>query len=230
MAIKDLIFLKQRQAPAVLDYMHLVFDTNLQATPLREVTVFPGSSTASGDPSEWLINWGDGTETTHTGDFSFSGLSHTYAAHGTYDVKIYPTTPLLTFGYGLPFTQATITKLVRILRFHSQTDFFRVPQAVNLVEVPPTSPAFTFLLNCFYGCTSFNQDISGWTVSSVAAGNADGMLSECTSFNQNLSAWVFTGLGSTQPSNFSLDANPAWIADRATKFPFLANGVTRINT
>jgi hypothetical protein len=54
------------------------------------------------------------------------------------------------------------------------------------------------------------------------------MFFNATAFNQNLSTWI-TGLAG-QPPGFSTNANATWVAAKATKFPFLSNGVTRINT
>ena len=39
----------------------------------------------------------------------------------------------------------------------------------------------------FYGCKSFNQDVSGWDVSNVT--NMIYMFGGCESFNQDLSKW-----------------------------------------
>jgi surface protein len=74
--------------------------------------------------------------------------------------------------------------------------------------------------------SAFNQPIGNWNVSKVISMND--MFGYATSFNQNLSNWI-TGL-TAQPTGFSGGANPTWVASKATTFPFLANGVTRINT
>ena len=41
--------------------------------------------------------------------------------------------------------------------------------------------------NMFYGCKSFNQDISNWDVSKVI--NMKGMFCDCKAFNQDISNW-----------------------------------------
>lgn len=78
----------------------------------------------------------------------------------------------------------------------------------------------------FKYCYKFNQNISSWNMSNAT--NMIQMFQGASVFNQNLSSWV-TGL-ITQPGNFSIDASPTWTANKATLFPFLADGVTRINT
>jgi surface protein len=77
----------------------------------------------------------------------------------------------------------------------------------------------------FINAESFNQDISSWNTSNVTT--MDSMFNGASAFNQNLSPWV-TGL-TAQPMGFSSGANSTWVADQATKFPFLSGGTTRIN-
>jgi hypothetical protein len=54
------------------------------------------------------------------------------------------------------------------------------------------------------------------------------MFNAATAFNQNLSTWV-TGL-TAQPINFSGGANATFANNANNRKPFLAGGVTRINT
>ena len=44
----------------------------------------------------------------------------------------------------------------------------------------------------FYGCTSFNQDISKWNVSNVT--DMSFMFCLCKSFNQDISNWDVSGV------------------------------------
>lgn len=76
----------------------------------------------------------------------------------------------------------------------------------------------------FYYAANFNQNISPWNVSNVT--NMDRMFADAYAFNQNLTPWV-TGL-TAQPLGFANSGNFTWISAAATKFPFLADGVTRI--
>jgi surface protein len=85
----------------------------------------------------------------------------------------------------------------------------------------------------FEGATVFNQDISGWDMSSVVTSfftpsGADRMFEDATAFNQDLSS-IVTGLTS-QPSDFSLNANATFADNTNGLKPFLADGVTQINT
>ena len=82
----------------------------------------------------------------------------------------------------------------------------------------------TTMQDMFNAATIFNQNISSWDVGSVT--NMSGMFKNATAFNQNLSPWI-TGL-IAQPIGFSTGANATWVANKATRFPFLSNGTTRI--
>ena len=139
-----------------------------------------------------------------------------------------------------------------LLSFPENLESFRLMGCSNLTSVPAVLPAtVTSLESAFQGCSSFNQDISLWDTSSVTnmyktfsiaasfnqpigswntsnVTNMGQMFLEASSFNQDLSTWI-TGL-TTQPFYFSSSANPTWIANNATRFPFLSDGVTRINT
>lgn len=103
--------------------------------------------------------------------------------------------------------------------FSGATNFNSRIDGFNLVNVLSTQ-------NMFTNATNFNQIISSWNVSSVTTMTS--MFSNAAAFNQDLSSWI-TGLTS-QPTGFSTGANATWIANRATLFPFLSDGVTRINT
>jgi surface protein len=300
MAIKDLIFLKQRQAPAALDYMELVFDTTKEADATNTVTLQIGGV----GPGGVTVDWGDGT----TQSFTTAGArSRNYATDGIKTVRIYG--DLTRYG-GSSFANAS--KLTSVTRFNGNTKSFEnaFTFAVNLTALPVQLPAgvtntrfmlhlaFSFnqdiggwdmssvtdvlgmfnqaiafnnggsdainswnvsavtsMERMFYYAQAFNQNIGGWNVANVtdmnnmfyeagafnnggsstinnwnvsAVTNMDYMFKEAFAFNQNLSTWV-TGL-TAQPDQFSENANATWVANKATLFPFLVGGVTRINT
>lgn len=222
------------------DPMRLEFRTTLSSG----TTVFiPLRGSAS-----CAVFWGDGTQTT-VNTSAASPVTHTYAAEGTYEVRIYGR--LSAFG-GNVGVRTGFEKLYRVISFGQVglVDLFNAfSQAVNLAGLPDTLPstvtsledAFSFLSTfnldigswdtssvtnmdgLFLVCSAFNRDISGWNTSNVT--DMSNMFNSAAAFNQDLSSWV-TGLTS-QPTDFSANAtawtNPAWR-------PYLSDGTTQINT
>ena len=93
----------------------------------------------------------------------------------------------------------------------------------NISNWTTTSGAMTSM---FADASSFNQNISGWNTSGIQY--MDNMFQNAASFNQNLSSWI-TGL-TTQPTNFSTDANAIFANNASNLKPYLSGGTVRINT
>ena len=134
------------------------------------------------------VDWGDATVETLTG--SNTTISHNYGVDDQFTISIEGT----AFAVGLfGSTTANSSKIVRCRSFGDLgltaiSGVFR--GATNLVEVPATLPSTVTglgLRRVFLGCTSFNQDISGWDVSSITS--LDNLFRGCTSFNQDISGW-----------------------------------------
>jgi hypothetical protein len=148
MAIKDLIFLKQRHE----DYMELVFDTNLMSDPtvtLQIGGVGPGGVT---------VDWGDGTVESFT---TATPRDRDYATDGIYTVRIYGN---LT-RYGVDTGLANQAKLIAVTKFNEATKNFEnaFRLATNLTEVPSVLPVGVTNMNGMFNSASvFNQDIGGW--------------------------------------------------------------------
>jgi surface protein len=97
-------------------------------------------------------------------------------------------------------------------------------QPINNWNVSNVTSMESMFLNNYL----FNQPLNNWNVRKVTKMNF--MFAGSKIFDQNLSTWI-TGVPSdTQPIQFSLDANPTWVASKATTYPFLADGITRIRT
>ena len=131
-----------------------------------------------------LVDWGDGTSNTYT---SAGSRTHTYASAGTYTVRVSGT---LT-GFGGVTSGGQGPELVRCLSFGNLgiTDLSNAfDSCQNLISVPDTLPTgVTNMRRMFIGASSFNQDISGWDVSSVTS--MESMFDGATIFNQSLNAW-----------------------------------------
>jgi len=64
-----------------------------------------------------------------------------------------------------------------------------------------TTTSVTTMLSTFKDATVFNQDISGWDVSSVTTMNS--MFEDADAFNQNISGWTTTSLTDTREMFYS---------------------------
>jgi len=84
----------------------------------------------------------------------------------------------------------------------------------------------TNMSNMFLSNTAFNQDIGGWDMGAVTSANQ--MFRAASAFNRDLSG-IVTGLTS-QPTDFSREANATFRTNANGLKPFLADGVTQINT
>jgi surface protein len=130
-----------------------------------------------------------------------------------------------TFGYLRNFNEAKIGSWNTSAIQNFESTFFNCTNFNQPLALWDTSSA-TDMDGMFKYCGKFNRNISGWNVSSV--NSMIQMFQGASAFNQNLSPWA-TDLP-LQPGNFSLDANATWTSNKTTLFPFLADGVTRINT
>lgn len=161
----------------------LLLDTSLGGNTVT----FPGTT-----GNNRIIDWGDGTwERIANG----SSPSHTYSSTGQYTCTIATDSFM---GFQKTFSNTGVTQLIEV------TDTTGLPASgggisnrfadcVNLTFVPDeylsrATDVSRFLL----GCTSFNQDVSGWDVSGVS--NMSQMFEGATSFDQDISGWVVNGV------------------------------------
>jgi surface protein len=150
-------------APSTLpveDVFEVTFDTASQADKTVRIP-FQGTMNVT-------IDWGDSTESTHT----TANPEHTYAEHGTYNVKVRGAAARL--GNDTPHVRWTHT-LVACRSFGSlgltslQAAFRGFPGAT--LTVPQTLPAnVTTLQSTFFGCTALTAlDVSGWSTANVTS-------------------------------------------------------------
>ena len=86
--------------------------------------------------------------------------------------------------------------------------------------------AIQSMKNMFKDNTTFNEDISGWDVSSVS--NMSGAFEGCTSFNQDLSPWNVQNVTNMHAlfykcANFNQDLN-SWNTSSCTDFSYIFDG------
>ena len=130
-----------------------------------------------------VINWGDGTSETSTGDLT----AKTYATAGYYDISVTGTYTAPYFNNG-----GDRLKCVDVRQWGSVTGMttwnasFR--SCDNLVGTATDAPVLIGdLSNMFEGCTVFNGAIGNWNTSAVT--NMSVMFFGATAFNQDIGAW-----------------------------------------
>jgi len=148
-----------------------------------------------GDDYDYQVDWGDGAIDEHiTGD-----ITHTYAAAGTYTVKISGSFQQIYFSepiYNNSHQSTYLSDNLKLLSIEQWgTNNWRSMQrafvecqylVVNATDIPDLSEV-TDMSFMFYGAEALNQELHDWDVSNVQ--NMAGMFSYATSFNQDLSLW-----------------------------------------
>ena len=136
--------------------------------------------------SEYTIDWGDNTITSNDDD---NCNEHTYTNSGPKIMSIAcQNNSVLYYSEPEANENEHVEWLTGCLSFGSFGEvlwYIQFKNAINLVTVPTSlSPNIISLDHMFYGCTSFNQDISTWNTPNVEIMSY--MFYGCTSFNQPL--------------------------------------------
>ena len=175
------------------------------------------------------INWGDGTIT----DNSFATRSHTYVTSGTYTIIINGT--INEYNHTVSDTLSTVLTSINSFgpnfSFGSNTGGYFLG-CVKLTSVANDIPLKTNLSSMFYGCTVFNQDISGWNVSNVT--NMYAMFSNALAFNQPINNWdvsKVTNMSSMfyQATNFNQSLN-SWNVTSVNNMSSMFNLASSFNS
>ena len=156
------------------DPMVLEFDTSLGTTTIE----IPLKGTVN-----VLVTWGDGTSNTYT---TTGFKTHVYATGGVYQVTI--TGVLTGFGSGAISSRPELTKCLAFGEL-GLTDLSLAFYGCNSLSVVPTTlpPSVTAIDGIFGFCYIFNQDISGWDVSTFT--DFDNVFLGANAFNQDISGW-----------------------------------------
>ncbi len=188
--------------------------------------VISGSSyllKSTGEMSNFIVNWGDGTETTITNN-DISSLFHTYPSSGEWVISIYD----YKSGY-IKF--AGDFQLVEVLtpfpENNKRADFNRTfDRCTNLKAIPEglfdNNPSVTSFEYTFSYCTSLESIPSGIFDKNTKVTNFTGVFSSCSSlksipsglFNNNPSVTNFDG---AFVSCSSLESVPLGLFDKNTE-------------
>lgn len=155
------------------------------------------------------VDWGDLTplERFTTGAASNPGIIHTYAASGTYNIKIYGR--ITRWAFAANTDRLKITQINQWGGFLSQdTGQFR--DCSNLEVFAQDYPRITIFREFFRGCTIFNQDIGYWDMSQATS--VEAMFHTCTAFN-----------------NGGSDSIGNWDVSNVDNFVSMFNGATNFN-
>ena len=211
------------------------FSADLNISPMvMSVTVNTGEQialTATPATAGTLAkyDWGDGTTTGYSA-VTGAEVVHTFASAGTYQVRFYSSEDLDALTVGRNTAMPGLREVTAWGAVKAKNISFR--NSTNLTAVPSTLNAgITNLANMFYGCTSFNQDISGWDVSHVT--DFTNMFFGATTFNRPLNGWMtsaaldFTGMF-TGAIAFNQDLS-GWDVDQVTTFERMFDGAIAFN-
>ncbi len=146
--------------------------------------------TGSGLTYNAVIDWGDSTTTNQTTDVA---PTHTYAAPGTYQIKISGTFPSIRFNNG-----GDRLKLITINNWGTgawstfNSAFYGCANMQGAWADIPNTAAVTDMEFAFAGCLIFNWTMAGWNVSAVTSTVL--MFYITNAFNQDLSSWNVSSL------------------------------------
>jgi len=130
-----------------------------------------------------VINWGDGTSETSTGDLT----AKTYALAGYYDISVTGTYTAPYFNNGGDRLKCVdVRQWGQVTGMTTWNASFR--SCDNLVGTATDALVLIGdLSNMFEGCTVFNGAIGNWNTSSAT--NVFQMFRSATAFNQNIGSW-----------------------------------------
>ena len=204
---------------------------------------------------DFYVNWGDGSPTQQIMGTESLDSSHTYAAPGTYQIKITGMYPAFRLA-GNPKT-ANLLSIDQWgdIAWESMSKAFlgannlmiKAIDTPNLSGVTDMSKAFTdatfngdisswdvstvTTMNSMFKGATFSGDISGWNVGSVQ--DMASMFFNAHSFNQDIGGWNVSSVTNMRDmfwnaTSFNQDIG-AWNVDSVTDMGFMFRGATSFN-
>ncbi|WP_257666067.1 BspA family leucine-rich repeat surface protein [Parapedobacter tibetensis] len=139
------------------------------------------------------IAWGDGNQTTWQDGDTPEGLTHTYAAPGTYTVEITGDFPRIFFNGGGDRQKILSIEQWGDIAWSSMEGAFNGASNLmgNATDTPDLS-GVTSLAWMFQGASMFNGNIGSWDISGVT--NMSGMFTSANSFNQDIGSWIVSNV------------------------------------
>ena len=164
------------------------FTTTWKTTTAGDSITIPTKGGSDVTDYDFWINWGDDTSPENVmGDDP--NPSHTYDTAGTFTVEITGTFPhfYLNNKADIKDKLLSVEQWGNIAWESMANMFFGASKlTLNATDTPVLSGVMDMSF-MFLFATAFNQDISGWNVSSVI--DMEGMFLSATSFNQDIGNW-----------------------------------------
>ena len=218
--------------PSDVEYRSLITPVNAPADAFV-MTVFIATD---GGTFQWpnrtgtrngVINWGDGTSVTSTGDLT----AKTYTKAGYYDISVTGTYTAPNFNNG-----GDRLKVVDVRQWGTVTGMTTWSTAfygcANLVGTAIDAPQLIGSVSTmFLGCTLFNGAIGNWNTSAVTLMNS--MFQSASAFNQDIGSWntgAVTNMSSMfqSASSFNQDIG-SWDTGAVTNMSSMFQSATVFN-
>ena len=182
-------------APVIQNEFIMRVDTTIAgATPSNQFQI-----KTTGGPYNYDVDWGDGQ--TDIGVTSATGITHTYATGGEYDIKISGTFPRIFYNSNSEGDKITEIKNWGIIEWTSFDRAFLGCGNLDLTATDyPDLTNCTTLARIFNGCSSLentNGSIGSWDTSTIT--NMEGVFAGCVLFNQSVNNWDVSNVTSFGP-------------------------------
>jgi len=188
-------------SPAASAPFVIYVDTSIQ-TPIYGIPLNPTSAINEYrfmGIGTFDIDWGDGNFQTGVTGSPGTGILHTYASPGQYEITVSNWTDagngiaVQTYDLGALSIDGDCIKLLEIRSWGSavwtsmEGAFSVCENMIGTFSDVPNLSACSSLSHLFFACTSFNTDISGWNTSNIT--DMSNLFQDASTFNQPLNAW-----------------------------------------
>ncbi len=182
---------------------------------------------------DFVVDWGNSTYDTISA-WDAAAKTHTYAAPGTYTVKIRGTLTGWSFNYDGDKSKLTNISQWGSFKFGNTGNYFLGAEnlTISATDIPSLSGTIT-MLNAFQLCSSVTTipNLNSWDVSNVT--NMSAMFQMASSFNQAIGSWDTSNVTSMAAmfngaSSFN-QAIGGWDTSQVTNMGSMFSGATLFN-